>query len=200
MSTTVALTWMGVLGSVGVATDAAAGLHTREAMSERGIFSPGLLRTGWRRWLYGRLSRPLSWLFGYPQVLMLFVAQLVGVSALLTVPWLSGWSQAAAGAFGATFAFEQANQQRVLVHVVTAFPSRRVDAWPSAQCRHAQASIFGQRQSHALHVQTAAGEPIPFPGPNTVQTPNGPVEIGLQETHALGFGVHSGFACWIEEF
>jgi hypothetical protein len=101
MSTTAALTWMGVLGSIGVATDAAGGLHTREAMSERGIFSPGLLRTGWRPWLYGRLSRPLSWLFGYPQVLALFFAQLVGVAALLTVPWLSGWPQAAAGALGA---------------------------------------------------------------------------------------------------
>jgi hypothetical protein len=101
MSTTGALTWMGVLGGIGVAIDAAAALHTREAMSERGIFASGLLRTGWKPWLHGRLSRPLSWLFRYPQVLTLFAAQLLGVTALFIVPWLTGWPQAAAGALGA---------------------------------------------------------------------------------------------------
>jgi hypothetical protein len=101
MTTTTALVSMGVLGGIGVAIDAAAGLSAREAMSERGIFAPRLLRTGWKRWLDGRASRPLSALFGYPQVLTLFVAQLVGASALLAVPWLSGSLQAVVGALGA---------------------------------------------------------------------------------------------------
>jgi hypothetical protein len=101
MSTTTALVWMGALGGIGVAIDAAASLHARDAMSERGIFAPGLLRTGWKRWLDGRASRPLSWLFRYPQVLTLFVAQQLGALALLVTPWLSGRTQAAVGALGA---------------------------------------------------------------------------------------------------
>ena len=101
MSTASALVWMGALGAVGVALDAAAGLHARDAMSDRGIFASGLLQTGWKRWLDGRSSRPLSWLFRYPQVLTLFVAQLLGACALVVVPWLSGWRQATAGVLGA---------------------------------------------------------------------------------------------------
>lgn len=101
MSTASALVWMGALVAVGVALDAGAGLRARDAMSDRGIFAPGVLRTGWKHWLSGRGSRGLSWLFEYPRVLTLFVAQLVGASALFVVPWLAGWQQAALGTLGA---------------------------------------------------------------------------------------------------
>jgi len=46
-------------------------------------------------------------------------------------------------------AFEQPNQERVLVRVVGAFPARRKHARSAAQGGHAQARVFGQRQQGA---------------------------------------------------
>ena len=102
MTTTGALTWMGVLAGIGVAIDSVAGLWARAALSDTGIFAFGPLQTGWKRCLHGPASRPLSWLFEYPRVLVLFVAQLAAVAALLAVPWLSESRQALVAAAGAS--------------------------------------------------------------------------------------------------
>jgi hypothetical protein len=115
VSIAAALTWMGVLAGVGVAIDAAAGIWTRTALSDAGIFAFGPLQTGWKRWLHGRMSRSLSWLFRYPQVLVLFVVQLTGAGGLLAIPLLSGAWRPVVGACAAALVVAA----RMLMHART---------------------------------------------------------------------------------
>jgi len=55
----------------------------------------------------------------------------------------------AAGTRRTALAFEQADQQRVLVVVIVALPARGLHSWTTTQRGDAQAGVLGQRQQPA---------------------------------------------------
>lgn len=93
---------VGALGSVGVAIDALEFVARRRTLSERGIFAPSVLRTGWGGGTFAVADRPLTWLFAYPQVLGLLALQLAGAAVLLGLALTGG--HAGDRALGATAA------------------------------------------------------------------------------------------------